>query len=158
MQCGPATEWRAVQHAAFVVAQPRLVVSEKIFASDGPRSPGVETVRVLVRGGTVALGRSRHSTLTPRQAAEEVQIGIAMFRTVDALRRVTSVGCRRPGLDSLWPGLACGSPEHSHIRIGVQLVGAGCPQGQCFKTFEPVRRHDRCGRSQNTQGHGLSPG
>jgi hypothetical protein len=29
MQCGLATEWRAVQHAAFVVAQPRLVVSEK---------------------------------------------------------------------------------------------------------------------------------
>jgi hypothetical protein len=36
MQCGPATEWRAVQHAAFVVAQPRLVVSEKIFATGRP--------------------------------------------------------------------------------------------------------------------------
>jgi len=97
----------------------------------------VETVHVLVRGGTVALGCSRRSTLAPRPTAEEVQIGIAMFRNVDALRPVTSAGCRRP-----WPEFAVAwsrlwFPEHSEIRIGVQLVGAGCPRAGVSRHSNP---------------------
>jgi hypothetical protein len=38
---------------------------------------------------------------------------------IDALRRVTSAGCRRPGLDSLWPGLAC-------VPLSTPTYGSGC--------------------------------
>jgi hypothetical protein len=68
-----------------------------------------------------------------------VQIGIAMFRNVDApapghVRRMIE----DRGLDWLWPGLACGSPSTPTDGSGCNSCGAGGggPQGRYFKTFE----------------------